>query len=78
MVFPATNDLLTTYDGATGVKTGHTTEAGYCVVASATRDGRSVIVAVLGGLVAEPGEELSDHVRWLGRAEADAVPDASG
>lgn len=25
----------------------------------------ATIVAVLGGLVAEPGEELSDHVRWL-------------
>ena len=25
----------------------------------------ATIVAVLGGLVAEPGEELSDHIRWL-------------
>jgi low temperature requirement protein LtrA len=25
----------------------------------------ATVVAVLGGLVAEPGEELSDHVRWL-------------
>ena len=48
LVFPSTNDLLSTYAGATGVKTGHTTDAGYCVVGSATRDGRSVIVAVLG------------------------------
>ncbi|HEX3089989.1 MAG TPA: D-alanyl-D-alanine carboxypeptidase family protein [Ilumatobacteraceae bacterium] len=46
--FNATNKLLTSYDGATGVKTGHTTAAGYCLVGSATRDGRSVIVAVLG------------------------------
>lgn len=46
--FAATNKLLTTYDGATGVKTGHTTGAGWCLVGSATRDGRSVIVAVLG------------------------------
>ena len=47
-VFPSTNPLLSTYEGATGVKTGHTTDAGYCIVASATRDGRPVIVAVLG------------------------------
>jgi D-alanyl-D-alanine carboxypeptidase (penicillin-binding protein 5/6) len=47
-IFQATNPLLTTYDGATGVKTGHTTQAGYCLVGSATRNGRSVIVAVLG------------------------------
>ena len=25
----------------------------------------ATVVAVLGGLVAEPGEELTDHVRWL-------------
>jgi D-alanyl-D-alanine carboxypeptidase len=47
-VFKATNNLLGSFDGATGVKTGHTTNAGWCIVGSATRDGRSVIVAVLG------------------------------
>jgi D-alanyl-D-alanine carboxypeptidase (penicillin-binding protein 5/6) len=47
-VFPATNDLLGSYGGADGIKTGHTTEAGWCVLGSATRDGRTVIVAVLG------------------------------
>ena len=46
--FPATNDLLGTYEGATGVKSGRTTEAGWCLVGSAERDGRSVVVAVLG------------------------------
>jgi D-alanyl-D-alanine carboxypeptidase len=46
--FNATNKLLTKYAGATGVKTGHTTNAGYCLVGSATRGDRSVIVAVLG------------------------------
>ena len=46
--FKATNTLLTSYEGATGVKTGHTTDAGYCLVGSATRGDRSVIVAVLG------------------------------
>ncbi len=46
--FKATNKLLTTYEGATGVKTGHTTDAGYCLVGSATRGDRTVIVGVLG------------------------------
>lgn len=46
--FANTNKLLTTYPGADGIKTGHTTGAGYCVVGSATRDGRTLIVAVLG------------------------------
>lgn len=46
--FSSTNKLLTRYEGATGVKTGHTTNAGYCLVGAATRGGGSVIVAVLG------------------------------
>ena len=45
---PATNDLLATYPGADGIKTGHTTQAGWCIVASANRAGRRIIVAVLG------------------------------
>lgn len=45
---PSTNDLLTKYPGADGVKTGHTTNAGWCIVASALRDGRRIIVTVLG------------------------------
>ena len=46
--FEATNDLLRTFEGATGVKTGHTTQAGYCLIGAATRDGRELIVAVFG------------------------------
>ncbi|MCX6521005.1 MAG: serine hydrolase [Actinobacteria bacterium] len=45
---PASNDLLTTYAGADGIKTGTTTEAGHCLAASATRDGRQIVVVVLG------------------------------
>jgi serine-type D-Ala-D-Ala carboxypeptidase (penicillin-binding protein 5/6) len=46
--YPATNDLLTLYAGADGIKSGHTTEAGWCLLGSATRDGRRIVVAVLG------------------------------
>jgi D-alanyl-D-alanine carboxypeptidase len=45
---PTTNGLLATYAGADGIKTGHTSGARYCIVASAVRNGRRVIVAVLG------------------------------
>lgn len=41
------NELLGVYDGAIGVKTGYTDEAGYCVVAAAERDGRELIAVVL-------------------------------
>ena len=42
------NRLLGRYRGANGVKTGWTTKAGHCLVASATRDGRTLIAVVLG------------------------------
>lgn len=48
MSFDATNPLFGVYRGADGIKTGSTTNAGYCFVASATRDGRQIYVVVLG------------------------------
>jgi D-alanyl-D-alanine carboxypeptidase (penicillin-binding protein 5/6) len=42
-----TNRLLWSYDGADGVKTGTTVEAGCCLVASAAREGRKLISVVL-------------------------------
>lgn len=45
---PASNDLLGAYPGADGIKTGHTDEAGWCIAASATRDGRRIVAVVLG------------------------------
>ncbi len=41
------NALLSSYPGATGVKTGYTRAAGRCLVFSAERDGLSLIGAVL-------------------------------
>jgi D-alanyl-D-alanine carboxypeptidase (penicillin-binding protein 5/6) len=54
---PNTNDLLVTYPGADGIKTGHTSNADYCLLASATRHGRRIIVAVLGA----PTDDDRDH-----------------
>lgn len=41
------NELLGSFPGATGVKTGYTSLAGLCLVASATRDGRTLYAVVL-------------------------------
>ena len=41
------NKMLNLYDGAIGVKTGYTKEAGRCLVTAAERDGMKVIVTVL-------------------------------
>lgn len=43
-----TNRLIRFYDGATGLKTGTTSKAGYCVSATAIRDGMSLVAVVLG------------------------------
>src|SRR6266851_6654982 len=41
------NQLIFTYPGATGLKTGLTDNAGGCIVATATRNGRHLIAVVL-------------------------------
>lgn len=41
------NKMLVRYEGADGVKTGYTKEAGRCLVSSATRDGMRVVCVVL-------------------------------
>lgn len=43
-----TNKLLWRYDGAIGVKTGYTTQAGQCLVAAARRGERELIAVILG------------------------------
>lgn len=43
-----TNKLIRFYSGATGLKTGFTSSAGYCLSASALRDGMELIAVVLG------------------------------
>jgi D-alanyl-D-alanine carboxypeptidase (penicillin-binding protein 5/6) len=42
------NRLLDSYDGAIGLKTGYTTEAGHTLVAAAERDDTRLVVTVLG------------------------------
>ena len=43
-----TNKMIRFYDGATGLKTGFTSGAGYCLSASAQRDGMELIAVVMG------------------------------
>jgi serine-type D-Ala-D-Ala carboxypeptidase (penicillin-binding protein 5/6) len=42
------NQLIRTYAGATGLKTGWTGRAGGCLIATATRNGRHLLVVVMG------------------------------
>ena len=43
-----TNKLVRFYNGTTGLKTGFTAEAGYCLSATARRDGMELIAVVMG------------------------------
>ena len=47
-VLENSNELLKNYDGAIGVKTGNTREAGYCLVAAAQRRDKTLIAVILG------------------------------
>ena len=44
-----TNKLIRDYEGATGIKTGSTNEAGFCISASAKRGDLQLIAVILGG-----------------------------
>ena len=67
-IFNTTNDLLRVnnsnspdnyyYEYANGIKTGYTTEAGSCIVASAKKDGLEVIAVVLGAETSPEGYSI--------------------
>lgn len=60
-----TNKLIRQYDGVTGIKTGHTQEAGHCISASAKRGELELIAVILGGSTSDmrftEAKKLLDH-----------------
>jgi serine-type D-Ala-D-Ala carboxypeptidase (penicillin-binding protein 5/6) len=46
--YPSRNTLLSSYPGLDGVKTGHTSGAGWCLIGSATRNGHRLFAVALG------------------------------
>ena len=57
-----TNKLIRFYSGATGLKTGFTHSAGYCLSASALRDGMELIAVVMG---CESSQDRFDACRGM-------------
>ena len=57
-----TNKLIHYYDGATGLKTGFTNGAMYCLAATAEREGTAYVAAVLG---AESSDKRFDSAKVL-------------
>ena len=67
-----TNKLIYYYDGATGLKTGFTQSAGYCLSAAAERDGAEYIAVVLH--CATSAERFESAKTLLSYAFANYVP----
>ena len=60
-----TNKLIRYYDGATGLKTGTTSKAGYCVSATAKREGMELVAVVLGSdNSSERFEDAKKMLNW--------------
>ena len=60
-----TNDLIGSYQGAVGIKTGYTDDAGHCLLFEATRNGRTLIGAVLDSPATGPAAGAQDAARML-------------
>lgn len=63
-----TNKLVNRYNGITGLKTGTTSNAGFCLCATATRDGMSLVSVVLGAETSEDRFNLSTQLLDYGFA----------
>jgi D-alanyl-D-alanine carboxypeptidase (penicillin-binding protein 5/6) len=60
-----TNDLLFVYRGTIGVKTGHTSDAGWSEVAAARRNGLTIYAVILGGVSrAQRNADLERLLDW--------------
>lgn len=60
---PNRNRLLWRYPGTTGLKTGHTEEAGFCLISSADKDDMTLITVVMGAPTDEARSD--DSIRML-------------
>ena len=68
-----TNKLLKTYNGAKGIKTGFTQDAGYCLSACAERDDLTLIAVILGAETSQLRFEESARLLDYGFAGYECV-----
>jgi D-alanyl-D-alanine carboxypeptidase (penicillin-binding protein 5/6) len=59
------NELIGSYPGAVGIKTGYTDDAGHCLLFEAVRGGRTLIGVVLGSPATGPAAGAQDAARVL-------------
>lgn len=72
------NPILGRFAGADGLKTGHTSEAGYCFLGSAKRDGRRLILVVAGMPSEKARREEAERLMNWGFASGGASIAAQG
>lgn len=63
-----TNKMINKYNGMTGLKTGTTSNAGFCLCATATRDGISFVSVVLGAQTSDDRFALTQELLDYGFA----------
>ncbi|MCD7776886.1 MAG: D-alanyl-D-alanine carboxypeptidase [Firmicutes bacterium] len=83
-----TNRLIRFYRGATGLKTGSTSKAGFCISATAERDGMQLVAVIMGAATRDSRNEaaktLLDYgyayfaLYTSGEGEGDPVPVTGG
>lgn len=64
-----TNKLINKYTGITGLKTGTTSKAGFCLSATASRDGLNLVAVVLGCETSEERFKLASDLLDFGFAK---------
>lgn len=65
IIQPNRNPILGRFEGADGLKTGHTAEAGYCFLGSAKRNGRRLVMVIAGmGSEKARREEAERLMEW--------------
>lgn len=69
-----TNKLIRQYQGINGIKTGHISDAGHCLAASAKRGNTTLISVILGGPTSNSRFEESKKLLDYGFANYDSIP----
>jgi len=73
-----TNRLIRFYDGATGLKTGSTSKAGFCISATAKRDGMHLIAVIMGSPTRDVRNEAARQLLDYGFASCSLYRDEGG
>ena len=77
-VLTNTNRLVRYYPGCTGLKTGSTDKAGFCISASAKRDGMELIAVVMGADTRDERNNIARELLDFGFASYALYRDAEG